>query len=234
MNTDPICILGMHRSGTSFLANSLKGAGLYLGNTSTSNRYNRPGNFENIDFVKINDEILSTNGGSWISPPRKIIWHEKHKNTAAALIKTMNKHSCWGFKDPRTLLTLDGWIDLIPSIKLVGIFRHPDAVCLSIQKRNPDIPEWLCYFTWYRYNRKLYEEFRRQPFPLLCFDWEQSTLKSRISKTCDLLGFNLATDNSSCFDPSQRHITISTSRKISNKIMELYEKLLNESHRSIN
>ena len=35
---------------------------------------------------------------------------------------------------------------------------------------------------WYRYNRVLYREFRREPFPILCFDDEQQAFERALKK----------------------------------------------------
>jgi len=49
----------------------------------------------------------------------------------------MNFHSSrlWGFKDPRTLLTLDGWLEALPEVSLAATFRHPLSVAGSLQER---------------------------------------------------------------------------------------------------
>ena len=59
-----ICVLGMHRSGTSCLVGSLQKAGLHLGKHHTWNRYNRKGNRENQDIVDLNRAVLEFSGGS--------------------------------------------------------------------------------------------------------------------------------------------------------------------------
>ena len=42
----PLLILGMHRSGTSCLAGMLRDAGVFMGEVSEANAYNRKGNLE--------------------------------------------------------------------------------------------------------------------------------------------------------------------------------------------
>ncbi len=69
-----ICILGMHRSGTSCVTGSLQQAGLFLGACHTWSPHNRKGNRENQDFVDLNDDVLATNDGAWDKPPRKLVW----------------------------------------------------------------------------------------------------------------------------------------------------------------
>ena len=58
-----IAVLGMHRSGTSYLAGSLQEAGLILGDCHTWNKHNEKGNRENQKFVDLHDAILEANVG---------------------------------------------------------------------------------------------------------------------------------------------------------------------------
>ena len=68
-----LCVLGMHRSGTSCLTGSLQEAGLYLGDCHTWNPHNLKGNRENQEIVDINDRVLADNGGAWDAPPERVI-----------------------------------------------------------------------------------------------------------------------------------------------------------------
>ena len=49
-DTQPIVILGMHRSGTSCLAGCLEELGLHLGTVITSAPHNKKGNRENPEL----------------------------------------------------------------------------------------------------------------------------------------------------------------------------------------
>lgn len=104
-----IIILGMHRSGTSCLAGSLEEAGVFLGPVSRENLYNPKGSRENRAIMELQDLVLSDNGGSWDSPPVKIHWSEERRMIQAQLLEVYCDQKIWGFKDPRTLILLDGW-----------------------------------------------------------------------------------------------------------------------------
>ena len=61
----PVCIAGMHRSGTSLIAHLLHDCGLYLGPEQSlipATKSNIDGHWEHAGFVALNDEILSCNG----------------------------------------------------------------------------------------------------------------------------------------------------------------------------
>ena len=72
-NDGPVCIIGMHRSGTSMVANLLRRHGLSLGPDECllgANESNQAGHFEHAGFVEINEALLKQLGGSWDNPPR--------------------------------------------------------------------------------------------------------------------------------------------------------------------
>jgi hypothetical protein len=164
-----ICILGMHRSGTSCLTGSLQQSGLFLGECHTWNPFNLKGNRENQRFVDFHDDLLTANEGAWDRPPARVRWQEKHFARAHALLAEQAGQPLFGFKDPRTLLVLDGWKAVFPGMEFIGIFRHPNAVARSLANRS-GIARDEALSLWYRYNRSLYREFRRRSFPILCFD----------------------------------------------------------------
>jgi hypothetical protein len=122
-----VCLLGMHRSGTSCLTGSLQAAGLYLGKHHTWNSHNPLGNRENPDMFDLHEDLLAANSGSWRTPPEKVIWADYHLDWARRIIAGFDQHPVWGFKDPRTLLTLAGWKSLLENVTCIGIFRHPLA-----------------------------------------------------------------------------------------------------------
>src|SRR5579863_9360624 len=100
--TSAICVLGMHRSGTSCLTGLLEDAGVYLGGVSKKNPYNLKGNQENLQIMKLHDEVLSENGGRWDNPPRaEARWSETHKAELRLLVDDYVSHPLWAFKDPR-------------------------------------------------------------------------------------------------------------------------------------
>ena len=68
-----ICILGMHRSGTSLLTRVLNLMGVYLGPDAHLLQplaENPKGFWEHKEIWKLNEDILWRLGGSWHNPPR--------------------------------------------------------------------------------------------------------------------------------------------------------------------
>lgn len=177
-----ICILGMHRSGTSCLTGSLQQHGLELAEHSTWNLHNKRGNRENSVVVAFHEELLEDNGGSWHSPPKKLIWQDKHYQQAEKILADHAEFPLWGFKDPRMLMAIDGWRTLAPNIEFVGIYRHPIAVAQSISKRGSGILSFdKGLDIWYRYNRFLLTAYKHKPFPLMSFDWSQEMFQRQLA-----------------------------------------------------
>jgi len=184
-----VCVLGMHRSGTSCLTGSLQQAGLNLGKHHTWNRFNQKGNRENQDIVDFHDQLLADNGASWDHPPRRLSISPEHIEQARAIADAFPEGVQWGFKDPRALLALEVWKQVIPGLRFVGIFRHPLAVAASLNRRSAGgMPDKAAFELWHHYNKRLLNQFKEGPFPLLCFDWEEEYFHQRLNRVLADLG----------------------------------------------
>ena len=186
-----ICVLGMHRSGTSCLAGSLEQQGLFLGDVNTSAPWNKRGNRERFDVMSLQQDLLEANGGSWYEPPPVVEWSPEHYARARAILAQDAAAAVWGFKDPRTVLTLAGWEQLVPDLDAVGIFRHPLRVARSLQSRN-EMPLPAGLALWKAYNERLVEIHRRRPFPIVSFDEEPETLEAKLREAGEALGLGPA------------------------------------------
>ena len=168
-----VIVLGMHRSGTSLLAGSLEAAGLYLGDVNNEAPFNRKGNKENESIRDLNDALLERSGAAWNRPPRgQVPWSGSDVARARPLIRPyLVANRPWGFKDPRTVWTVEGWLRLLPHARLVGVFRHPSLVVQSLAARSGalavDTDEALAL--WCAYNAELLRLQRRHRFPMVHF-----------------------------------------------------------------
>jgi hypothetical protein len=198
-----ICILGMHRSGTSCVTGSLQNAGLLLGDCHTWSPHNRKGNRENQAFVDFNDEVLLANGGAWDTPPKKAVWTSEQLAKAQSLISQNLGQGSFGFKDPRTLLVVGGWKRAFPAIEFVGVVRHPNAVARSLQTRS-DMPEEKALSLWYAYNYALLQEHKKSAFPILCFDEEETEFHRKLEKVVVELDLPAVNAEQKFYDDSLR------------------------------
>ncbi|OGW38362.1 MAG: hypothetical protein A2Y97_14385 [Nitrospirae bacterium RBG_13_39_12] len=218
-----ILILGMHRSGTSCLTGLLEQAGVFLGNVSRKNLYNLKGNHENPRIMNLHDELLKRKGGSWQEPPEVVVWPKDLKKIRDEIIRDYAGKTCWGFKDPRTLLVLEGWMEVILSLQLVGIYRHPLLVAESLLRRDKfSIEKGLSL--WARYNEKLLTYYKKYHFPIISFDNEP--FSEKFSQLCKLLGL-LTGVKTDFFDPRLRRAHSSIDIALPEKISQLYLELEN-------
>lgn len=214
----------MHRSGTSCLTGSLQEAGLFLGEAHTWNKHNQKGNRENQRIVDFHDRLLADNGGAWDDPPARVEWGEEHVAAARVLLADYAEHAVFGFKDPRALLALDGWKQLVPSIEFVGIFRHPNAVATSLDKRSTK-PWHESVELWYQYNAVLYREYEKQRFPILNFDVEEAVLDKHIHGIVGGMGLPGRQGESDKFYSSDLKTNSAKGPFLPWKIRRLYRKL---------
>ena len=155
----PICIAGMHRSGTSMVTRLLQVCGLFLGPEEELgfDTNNGEPHWENVRFVVLNDKILNRLGGSWDNPPKLVAgWEhtrevEPLRSQAKKLIKRFRGQQYWGWKDPRNSLTLPFWRRIVPDLRLVVCLRNPLEVSHSLRVRGdligiPLFQLWLAYY----------------------------------------------------------------------------------------
>ena len=184
----PLIVLGMHRSGTSFLTGSLQLAGLDLGNHSTVDKYNPKGNRENADIVAFHNAVLTARGHAWNDPPPKAVtWTGEERRRAIAVLAAYDQTGPWGFKDPRTVLMIDAWQALCPDARFVGIFRSPVAVARSLGTRFK-MSEAQAFALWETYNRHLLALHDKAPFPLFSFDDDEVRLHAKLNAVLPQLG----------------------------------------------
>ena len=157
-----VCILGMHRAGTSLVSRVLNVLGLYLGpeeNLMRPSTDNPTGHWESRPIKEINDDILSILGGSWSEPPPLPTGWERSpeltapRQRARDVIETdFSGSELWGFKDPRNSLTLPFWQRILDPMRYVICLRNPLDVAASARARKEDtvsfgqgIELWLTY-----------------------------------------------------------------------------------------
>lgn len=133
----------MHRSATSLAAKGLHDAGVHMGEDLIGSDSSNPhGHFENRRFVELNNAILgrAATNGRWDNPPT----HEQIIAAGRALSNRIEQlvamessgHELWGFKDPRTTLTIECFWPYLENPHLVVCFRNPVEVAVSLQKRD--------------------------------------------------------------------------------------------------
>jgi hypothetical protein len=227
----PVVVLGMHRSGTSSLAGCLQEAGLYLGEVVEEAPHNARGNRESLRIRAVNDMVLEHSGGSWDKPPRVIRWDDELRiqrdNAVAAHTSRVGR---WGFKDPRTVLTIEFWREAYPHLELVGSFRHPLSVARSLRKRGGwTLERGLAL--WAAYNERLLSLHRARAFPLISFDLPPDEYLAAVAVAASRLGLAGvgSTRGFSFFSDELRHHDKPPDSELPNDIARLYDSLCDRS-----
>jgi hypothetical protein len=140
----PVAIVGMHRSGTSMVAKLLQRAGLNLGDEADlmpPAEENPEGFYEHLEFVGLNDEVLNVAGAGWDCPPAADFnWDDNALDSFRARARRqavlVGERLPWGWKDPRTSLTLPFWRSAFGPLRTVAVVRNPLEVVISLHRRN--------------------------------------------------------------------------------------------------
>lgn len=156
---DPVIILGMHRSGTTLLAEILQSLGVFLGETKGIH-------LESPYFRKLNKWILNRLGhGRWDRPVdvmgflkekpglREAVVEElREKSDCAEFFKCSSKgvglkkdkSPLWAWKDPRTMLIWPFWHEIFPKARFVFLYRNGIDVASSLIVREEKRIDNIC------------------------------------------------------------------------------------------
>lgn len=142
-NIKTVVVMGMHRSGTSLLAGVLQKLGVCMEQEKSKPKWSNPfGHFEDRRFVVLDESILQAAGGSWDCPPEReriLSQNNKFKNEIESLVKNSSS-SLWGWKDPRSSLTIDLFMPYLVNPHFIICKRDPEMVARSLNRRdNTDI-----------------------------------------------------------------------------------------------
>jgi len=228
-----VLVLGMHRSGTSSLTGILKELGLYTGLIYKNPlAMNNKGSQEAREVHMINEQLLLANKGSWFAPAT-INDYPEDLQRQANLFKAILRSENWTkqqilIKDPRMLYCYGLWEE--PITYYIGSFRHPSKVVRSLEVRNKKNKKgnlnninWL--EVWYQYNKQLLEKYKQFPFPMVCFDWEESHYLDEINHIAKTyLSVDIEGKDISFFSKELKRNETTTI--LAAKYEELYEQLL--------
>ncbi|MCG6871110.1 MAG: sulfotransferase, partial [Gammaproteobacteria bacterium] len=135
LSDDPVVVLGMHHSGTSILARVLSTCGVFM-------HADMPHHESSFFTREINDTMILGGGSHWADLPilpvaqvlerlpevrRRIADQSASRYRAAGFAG-----GDWGFKDPRSCITLPLFLEIFPRARLVHILREAPAVARSL------------------------------------------------------------------------------------------------------
>jgi hypothetical protein len=193
-----VCIIGMHRSGTSITARLLNILGLNLGPSDDlmgPNPSNPTGHFEHLGFLKINEALLRRFGGSWDNPPAlppgwqqdSVVQSLARQASKLAEVMSADGRS-WGWKEPRTTVLLPFWRTVIHGLRYVICVRNPLEVAESLIQRDGMTIADACTL-WRRYMQAALEHTAGQPRTLIFykdFFYDPLCELNRLAEFCGL------------------------------------------------
>ena len=160
-----VCVTGMHRSGTSFIAGALRFLGVSLGDPT---RWLKPGPdnplgyFEIAALTQLDDEVLAHLGGAWDQPPVLDPGWEHADGLgpfrmrageilADAFGPVAARYPVIAFKDPRLSLLLPFWRTVTPIATTIVVLRDPVEVVASLGGRGYAVDPAQASSLWLRY-----------------------------------------------------------------------------------
>jgi hypothetical protein len=151
MRADPIIVVGMHRSGTTLVSDILSRLGVFMGSRLESH-------LESVFFRDVNEWILEVAHGGW-DRPRPLEDLVRTPETRRAITDRLKKQirslrfrlsywgasggfgtsrfspAAWGWKEPRTTVTLPFWCEVFPDARYVYVYRNGIDVAGSLARR---------------------------------------------------------------------------------------------------
>lgn len=140
-----LLILGMHRSGTSYLARLMQSLGVFIGDELVGPQKGNPrGHFEARPMLAFHERLIQArlgperrafDDGMLVQEPLPANYTEAEKREAGELLDDLRRSGAWGWKEPRTCLFLDFWKGFLPDAEAVIVYRHPLEVHQSLLRR---------------------------------------------------------------------------------------------------
>jgi len=178
----PVCVLGFGRSGTSLTMRLLNLLGVEIGPQedllAPGEADNPRGYWEPRWMVELNEEILAKLGTVWWRPlqaepgwERSSDFDELRERARRLLEEKFGGAPLWGWKDPRTTLTLPFWKELVPDARYVICLRNPADAISSIQRRpDPQLPIGAWGDLWLEYTARALQETHGCPRTLVFYE----------------------------------------------------------------
>lgn len=215
-----VAVLGMHKSGTTLVAETLHHSGIHMADVPDDLGYDESNKYERHEAQRINRQLLRR----VLVPTRKgfalrhagldragyernldsLAWARRRaldRLVDAAPIEPITeladlleeRHDHWGFKDPRSCLTYRWWQRGLPPHRVVAIYRPFDEVMLRYRVRwTSPIRTLRIARNWIVHNELLTDHLEaRSDFVLLRYDALMAD-DDEFGRLCGYLGVELA------------------------------------------
>lgn len=203
-----ICILGMHRSGTSAVSRAINLLGAYLGEDEDlmpPTADNPEGYWERMDIFDLQERLLSQLERTWDTrEPLPELWHltqevKPFRDELVAIIENnFLKHSLWAWKDPRTCLLFPLWKSVLDELDVeiacVLTVRNPLDVAKSLIKRD-GIDLDKAYDIWINHMVGALQAIHGIPCALISYDRFLDDSEPELRRCAETLGMPWPSDD---------------------------------------
>jgi hypothetical protein len=197
-------VLGMHKSGTTLVAQMLHESGIDMGTFDGAQGYDEGNKYERQESHDLNIALLGCERGEFSLNLAQAVHKTERippqtREKIEKFVEEANRlHAEWGFKDPRTCLTYAVWKALLPEHKLIAVFRHPLELWLHYQPKSrfkkifAAVTGWKSMTAWYVYNREILQALQAANGDCLAMEYgEFMKNEAFFSSLCKFAGHKL-------------------------------------------
>jgi hypothetical protein len=240
-----ICILGMHRSGTSSITRAINLLGAYLGEAEKlcgTGADNPKGHWEHLEIQGLQRRLLARLGREWnTTRPLPDGWCgldaiRPLKAELAGLVgRVFAGQPLWAWKDPQTCLLVPLWREILrqsdTQIRCVFVVRNPLDVANSLAARN-GLQLNHSLGIWFHYNIVALKDAAGLPTVFLSYEGFLGAWEPELRRCASELGLNWPPDTQglraeleSFIEPGLRHNHAPPEQlqKLPLPVLELYQ-----------
>jgi hypothetical protein len=202
-------VLGFGRSGTSLTMRLLNLLGVDVGPEEDllppQEAENPAGYWEPRWMMELNDELLARLDTVWWRPLQAEPGWERdpeldplRERARDLLREKFGSAPLWGWKEPRTTLTLPFWRDLVPNARYVICLRNPADAISSLQRRpEPNLPIRAWGDLWLEYTARALQETQGSPRLLVFYEDLFRDARGEIARIASFLDLDPPAENGS-------------------------------------
>lgn len=175
-------VLGMHKSGTTLISQMLHYSGIpMVDEVDEATSYDRGNQWERESTKALNHQLLGSNGlfSLLASTPAAGSAAQDVRRQMAELVSRYNSsHQDWGFKDPRSTLSYQEWLPVMPEHRVIAIYRRPEEVWSHYWNSSTQVRRRLmvfrrCIACWCEYNMQIIKAIQATTVPWIVLSYSR-------------------------------------------------------------